>query len=136
MPTPKFLRLAWRIHAVYFYLWAVIFEFLPEPLIIGFFGLEMPKTAVGWAATGVSAGGLLTIGTLLLLASFQTQLPRFVIAVVLAQTTFNLYHDVVWFTRGHHFGLTLLDTVVIAGLFVTYLIAWQKTKLFKSKRFV
>ncbi len=128
MPTPKFLRLAWRIHAAYFYLWAVVFEFLPKPLIIGLFGLELPKTAVGWVAAGVSAGGLLTIGTMLFLASFQVQLPRFVITAVLVQTTFNLYHDVVWFAQGRHFWLTLLDTVVIAGLFMTYLIAWQKTK--------
>lgn len=125
--SPKFLKLALRIHAVYFFAWAPIFEFLPPP-VLNFFGLSLPEGAVGLVAAGVASGGLITAGVLFLLASFQDRIPSFVLVVALVQTAFNLWHDAVWLWNQYHFWLTLLDAVVIASLFVAYLIAWRKAR--------
>ncbi|MBI2623874.1 hypothetical protein HYW67_00040 [Candidatus Parcubacteria bacterium] len=127
MIVPGFLRLAFRLHAVYFFVWATVFDFFVEPFG-RIFGLEAPRTIIGWVGTGVASGGLLTAGVLFLLASFQRKLPRFVIAVALVQTTFNLYHDVVWFRVGAPMELVLLDAAVIGMLFIAYLAAWRMSR--------
>ena len=127
MIIPAYLRMALRVHAVYFFVWAITFDLAVVPFV-KVFGLEAPRTIVGWVGTDVASGGLLTVGVLFLLASFQRDLPRFVIAVALVQTAFHLYHDIVWFRMGAPAGLVLLDTVVIGTLFVTYLTAWRGSR--------
>ncbi len=125
MILPTYLRVALRVHAIYFFVWAVTFDLAAVPFV-KIFGLEPPRTIVGWVGTDVASGGLLTVGVLFLLASFQRDLPRFVIAVALVQTAFNLYHDIVWFRMGAPMNLVLLDTVVIGTLFFAYLAAWRR----------
>lgn len=127
MMVPTYLRAALRIHAVYFFVWAITFDFAVVPFV-KIFGLEAPRTIVGWVGTDVASGGLLTVGVLFLLASFQRDLPRFVIAVALVQTAFNLYHDIVWFRMAAPASLVLLDAVVIGTLFLTYLRAWRVSR--------
>lgn len=125
MTIPTYLRVALRVHAIYFFVWAVTFDLAVVPFV-KIFGLEPPRTIVGWVGTDVASGGLLTVGVLFLLASFQRDLPRFVIVVALVQTAFNLYHDVVWFRMGVPASLVLLDTVVIGTLFLAYFTAWRR----------
>lgn len=123
MTIPTYLRAAFRVHAIYFFVWAVTFDLAVVPFA-KIFGLEPPRTIVGWVGTDVAAGGLLSLGALFVFVSFQRDLPRFAIAVALVQTAFNLYHDIVWFRMGAPTGLVLLDTAVIGTLFLAYLTAW------------
>ena len=125
--TPKYLRLAFLVQGVYFVSWALIFDFFVPP-VADFLNLPVPQTVIGWVATGIASGGLLTIAAFLLLAAWQTQIPRFIIGALLIQTTYNLYHDIVWFRNQYPFWLVLLDMVLIGLLFITYIVAWYKTK--------
>ncbi len=115
------------IHGLYFFGWAMIFDFLLGP-VTKFLALEMPKTMVGLSATNIAAGEILTVGAMYLFAAFQPRIPRWVLAVALIQTIYNLYHDAAWFYNQYHFGLVLLDTVVISIAFIIYLTAWFKAE--------
>ena len=125
--TPKYLRLAFLVQGVYFVAWALIFDFFAPP-VADFLSLPAPQTVIGWVATDIAAGELLAVAAFLLLAAWQTQIPRFIIGAMLVQTVYNLYHDAVWFWNQYPFGLVLLDAVFIGALFIIYMIAWYKTK--------
>ena len=125
--SPKYLRVAFVIHSLYFIFYALILDFLVS-WFGGLFELPVPQTVIGWAATDIAAGELLAVASLFLLASFQKELPRFVLAVTLIQTTYNLYHDAVWFRQGYPFILVLIDTILIGTLFITYVLAWCTAK--------
>lgn len=125
--TPRYLKIMFLAHGLYFLSWAVIFDFLLGP-VTRLLALELPQTMVGWAATDIAAGEILTVGAMYLFAAFQARLPRWVLAVALIQVIYNLYHDAVWFFNGYHFGLVLLDTIVIAVAFAVYLTAWFKAE--------
>lgn len=125
--SPKFLRVAFLIHGIYFITWAAIFDFFIGP-VAKVLTLPVPQTVIGWVATDIAAGELLAVAAFLLLAAWQTQIPRFIIAAAIIQTVYNLFHDAVWFWNKYPFGLVLLDATLIGALFITYLIAWRKTK--------
>lgn len=125
--SPKFLRVAFLIHGIYFLIWTLIFDFFIGP-VANILNLSIPQTVIGWVATDVAAGELLAVAAFLLLAAWQTRIPRFIIAAAIIQTAYNLFHDGVWFWNKYPFGLVLLDTVLIGILFIIYIIAWYKTK--------
>jgi hypothetical protein len=128
--SSEVLRLAFRVHAVYFFAWALFFESLPESLMRSM-GLDLPQNPVSWIATSVAAGGLVTAGVLFWLASRHAQPPRIALGTALIQTGFNLYHDAVWllayWDRGQVW-LVVLDTVVIASLFSVYFQSWRTSR--------
>ena len=125
--SPKFLRVAFLVHGIYFVIWTFIFDFFIGP-VAKVLNLPAPQTVIGWVAADVASGELLAVAAFLLLAAWQTQIPRFIIAAAIIQTTYNLFHDVVWFWNKYPFGLVLLDTTLIGALLVIYILAWRKAR--------
>ena len=127
MASQNFVKVAFRLHAFYFFFWAAFFELMPRA-VMGWLGLEMPDNPIGWVAANVAAGGLLTAGALFFLASRHKRVPRIALGAALVQTAFNLYHDAVWlvgFRNQPQLWLVVLDTVIIASLFLVYVRAWR-----------
>jgi hypothetical protein len=121
------LRVAFRVHAVYFFAWALFFEFLPDSLM-NVLGLDLPQNPVSWIATSVASGGLVTAGVLFWLASRHPQPPRIALGTALIQTSFNLYHEAIWllaYWNRRQLWLVIFDTLIIASLFSIYLQAWR-----------
>jgi hypothetical protein len=122
------LRLALRIHAIYFIGYAAFFEFLPAPLL-KLAGLTAPADLLGGIATSVAAGGLFSCGILFWISARRDRVPRVALVTALVQTTYNLYHDVSGTLRFHpstpiQIGIVVVDTVLILALFVVYLTTW------------
>lgn len=126
--APKFLRLVFLLHGLYFVAWGFAFDFLVEPMA-RLLNTPPPQTPIGWVATDISGGALFVIASLYLFASFQKVLPRYVIGVAIIQTAFNLYHDLAWILNKYILGMVWLDTIVIALLFLVYVYF-----LFKAER--
>lgn len=121
------LRWAFRLHAVYFFAWALFFELLPEELM-RFLGLDLPDNPVSWIATSVAAGGMVTVGVLFWLAAGHKRPPRIALGAALIQTSFNLYHASIWilaYRARHQFWLVLLDACIVAVFFAIYFRAWR-----------
>ena len=127
MVSPGVLRGALAVHGLYFICWGVIFDFFVGA-VASALHLPEPQTVIGWVATDIASGELLSLGMVFLLASLQTHLPRFILVAAIIQTAYNLYHDVVWFAKGYPFGLVLLDTVLIGTLFTIYVMTWRTAK--------
>lgn len=124
--SPGVLRTALVVHGLYFICWGVILDFFVGP-VARILHLPEPQTVIGWVATDIASGELLSLGVVFLLASLQTHLPRFLLGAAIIQTAYNLYHDAVWFAHGYPFGLVLLDTVLIGILFTIYVVTWRAT---------
>ena len=126
IPVTKLLRAAFLVHGVYFVIYAVVFEFFVRPTSL-LLGLDPPDTVVGWVATGVAAGEMMTVGVFLLLAAWQWRIQRFVLWVPIVQTSYNLCHDAWWLWRGYAPTLVTIDTVLIAGLMGVYVWTYKRT---------
>lgn len=125
--SPGVLRGALAVHGLYFICWGVILDFFVGP-VASALHLPEPQTVIGWVATDIASGELLSLGMMFLLASLQTHLPRFILVAAIIQTAYNLYHDAVWFSKGYPLGLVALDTVLIGTLFVIYCWAWKAAR--------
>jgi hypothetical protein len=127
--SPKSVRVALRVHGVYFVLWALFFEFIEY---LPFFKSpplnDIPvEGATGQMAANIAAGCLFSLAALFFISSAKPQIPRFIYTVTLTQTSINLYHDVLWMIKFGQipdiFPVIVLDTVIITTLFIIYLTA-------------
>lgn len=121
----KAIRVALRVHGLWFLLGALFLEFLPLSLL-QYLSLLPPDSPFTRVVFGIASAELLTGALFFLLASFQPRIPRFVFVIGLIQTAFNLYHNAVAFTQfsdESQIWIITLDTVIIVVLFLLYLAA-------------
>lgn len=124
----RLVRITLRIHGLWFLAGALFIEFLPASLLRSLH-LFPPEAPFHYVVFGIASAELLTGAAFFLFASFQSRIPRFVYAVALIQTVINLYHNAAAIAR---FGaepqiwIIFVDTVIIAALFVVYLVAFRR----------
>lgn len=129
--TPqRFLKIALRVHAIYFAGYALFFEFLPTQAL-HYLGMTVPADLLGGIATKVAAGGLLTCAVFFWYGSREATVPKVVIIAALIQTIYNLYHDIIGglqfrISTSLQHGVVFVDMILIGILCIVYLTTWLK----------
>ena len=124
MPT-RVLRVALRVHGTWFLSGALFLELLPNSWL-RHLELVPPAAPFHRVVFGIASAELLTGAAFFWLASLQATLPRFAMVAALVHTIINLFHNalsIAEFYRESHIWIVGLDTIVIAPLFVAYVLA-------------
>ncbi len=129
------VQVALMIHALYFIVLPFMFELMIEQLPLPgtpqawrFGRVPQRPDNLYWMMSCLSAELFFVAATLLFLLASQTEAPRWIFIVVLAQCAYNMKNDLIWVGFGKtlspirkRMSFMLADWLLIGALFVVYL---------------